>query len=193
DHIYELARVAELADTRADRLSGGEVQRVRFALAIAGNPELLVLDEPTVAMDVATRRSFWEAMHEWTDSGRTVLFATHYLEEADQFADRAVLMAHGRVVADGPVAEVKAGVGVRIIRVTVDARQAELAAMPGVADAELRGAVAVLRCSDSDAALRHLIARYPQAHSFEVRGAGLEEAFLALTGDDPHQLIGDAR
>ncbi|MCU1344802.1 MAG: putative transporter ATP-binding protein, partial [Acidimicrobiia bacterium] len=66
DHIYELARVAELADTRADRLSGGEVQRVRFALAIAGNPELLVLDEPTVAMDVATRRSFWEAMHEWT-------------------------------------------------------------------------------------------------------------------------------
>jgi len=194
DEVYEMARVTELTDTRADRLSGGEVQRVRFALAIAGNPHLLVLDEPTVAMDVATRRSFWEAMYEWTSSGRTVLFATHYLEEADQYADRAVLMAQGRVVADGAVAEVKAAVGLRVIRVTVEASIEQLSSLVGVVDAERRGDVATLRCHDSDAALRHLLRTFPNAHDIEVRGAGLEEAFLALTADTRQPAsIGDSQ
>jgi len=181
--VLEMARVTELAGSRADRLSGGQVQRVRFALSVAGNPQLLVLDEPTVAMDVATRRAFWAAMHDWTARGRTVLFATHYLEEADAYADRAVLLAHGRVVADGPTTEVKAAVGGRIVRATLaGASTGELGRLPGVTSAEQHGEAVTLRCSDSDAALRALLAGYPEARDIEVTGVGLEEAFLALTG-----------
>jgi ABC-2 type transport system ATP-binding protein len=183
--VLEMARVAEFADQRADRLSGGQTQRVRFALAIAGDPQLLVLDEPTVAMDVATRRGFWAVMHDWTSQGRTVLFATHYLEEADAFADRAILMAHGKVVADGPTAEVKASVGLRVVRATVrGAGDGELAALPGVTSVERRGDVITLRTRDSDQTLRALLVAYDQAHDLEVTGAGLEDAFLALTGND---------
>ena len=185
DEVVATARVGDIADSRADRLSGGQTQRVRFALAIAGNPDLLILDEPTVAMDVATRRAFWAAMREWTDRGRTVLFATHYLEEADAYADRVVLMAHGRIVADGSTAEIKAAVGGRTIRAVVPgAREAELAALPGVAEVQMRTDAVALRCTDSDRALRALLAEHPDVHDIEIVSAGLEDAFLALT-DDP--------
>jgi ABC-2 type transport system ATP-binding protein len=181
DEVLRMARVADIADQRADRISGGQTQRVRFALAVAGDPELLVLDEPTVAMDVSTRRSFWASMREWTDRGRTVLFATHYLEEADAYADRVVLMARGKVVADGPTSEVKSAVSGRIIRVTVAASNDDLAALPGVGNVERRGEVALLTCPDSDGALRALLSSYPDAKDIEITSAGLEEAFLALT------------
>ncbi len=102
------AGVAELAGRRCNKLSGGQQQRVRFAVAIVSDPDLLVLDEPTVGMDVATRRSFWHSMRHFSDAGRTVLFATHHLEEAQEFADRVVLMRSGRITADGSVAEVRA-------------------------------------------------------------------------------------
>src|SRR5215831_4563703 len=115
----ELTGMTALADQRTQKLSGGETQRVRFAVAIVANPKLLVLDEPTVAMDVEGRRSFWATMRELAAQGRTILFATHYLEEADAYADRAVLMAHGRVVADGPTTEIKAMVGRRTVRATL--------------------------------------------------------------------------
>ena len=191
DDVIATSRIADIVDQRADRLSGGQTQRVRFALAIAGNPQLLVLDEPTVAMDVATRRAFWAAMREWTGRGRTVLFATHYLEEADTYADRAVLMAAGRVVADGPTTEVKAAVGGRMIRATVpDADPDDLRLLPGVTSVELHGFVMILRCADSDAALRALLAGFPAARDIEVTGAGLEEAFLALTDtSDPREVL----
>ncbi|MDQ6784329.1 MAG: ABC transporter ATP-binding protein [Actinomycetota bacterium] len=185
DEIIDTAKVAEIADQRADRLSGGQTQRVRFAMAIAGNPDLLILDEPTVAMDVATRRAFWAAMRSWTDRGRTVMFATHYLEEADAYADRVVLMARGRIVADGSTSEIKAAVGGRTIRAVVpQASRPELSALPGVVDVELRGDLAALRSTDSDRTLRALLADHGDAHDIEVVSAGLEDAFLALT-DDP--------
>src|SRR4029078_7207626 len=100
DEVLDLTAISELAERRRQKLSGGETQRVRFAIALVSNPELLVLDEPTVAMDVEGRHGFWTTMREFALRGKTVLFATHYLEEADDYADRAVLMAHGRVVAD---------------------------------------------------------------------------------------------
>ncbi|MGI8752502.1 MAG: ABC transporter ATP-binding protein [Acidimicrobiales bacterium] len=185
DEVIDTAKVGEIADQRADRLSGGQTQRVRFALAIAGNPDLLILDEPTVAMDVATRRAFWSAMRTWTDRGRTVVFATHYLEEADAYADRVVLMAHGRIVADGSTAEIKAAVGGRTIRAVVPgARETDLEALPGVAEVQMRTDAVALRCTDSDRALRALLAEHPDAHDIEIVSAGLEDAFLALT-DDP--------
>lgn len=185
DEVLAAARVADLSGERADRLSGGQAQRVRFALAIAGDPALLVLDEPTVAMDVATRQGFWAAMRSWTARGRTVLFATHYLEEADAFADRAVLMASGRVVADGPTAELRASVTGRTIRATIpEVTEDALRALPHVSGVELRGDVALVRSADSDLTLRHLLGSFPGAREIEVTSGGLEDAFLALTASD---------
>jgi len=184
DEVLDLVGLRDIAGQRTEGLSGGQTQRVRFAMAVAGDPDLLVLDEPTVAMDVSARRAFWETMRSWTARGRTVVFATHYLEEADAFADRVVLMAHGRIVADGSTTEIKAAVGGRTVRATLPgAVAAELRRLPGVTDAELHGQTVILRCSDSDAALRALLTTYEQARDIEVSGAGLEEAFLALTGD----------
>jgi ABC-2 type transport system ATP-binding protein len=178
------AGVAELAGRRCNKISGGQQQRVRFAVAIVSDPDLLVLDEPTVGMDVASRRSFWHSMREFSDAGRTVLFATHYLEEAQEFADRVVLMRSGRITADGSVAEVRATVAGRTLRTVVaGARESALAALPGVTAVELRGDQATLACADSDTALRALLAAHPMAHDIEITAVGLEEAFLALTGD----------
>jgi ABC-2 type transport system ATP-binding protein len=184
DEVLDLTGIGEFADRRTQKLSGGETQRARFALALVSNPELLVLDEPTVAMDVESRHGFWIAMRAFASRGKTVLFATHYLEEADTYADRVVLMAHGRVVADGPPTEIKAMVGSRTIRATLPGADLDaLEALPGVTTADAHGEAIVLACSDSDGALRALLARYPDARDIEVEGAGLEEAFLRLTGD----------
>jgi ABC-2 type transport system ATP-binding protein len=180
----QLTGLADLADQRTQKLSGGETQRVRFAVALVANPKLLVLDEPTVAMDVESRRSFWATMRELAAHGRTVLFATHYLEEADAYADRAVLMAHGRVVADGPTNEIKARVGTRTIKATLPGADLEgLGALPGVNSVERRGEAVVLSCTDSDAAIRALLQVKPEARDIEIAAAGLEEAFVELTGD----------
>jgi ABC-2 type transport system ATP-binding protein len=185
DEVLELTGMAPLARRRTQKLSGGQSQRLRFALALVADPDLLVLDEPTVAMDVEARRSFWATMRRFTARGTTVVFATHYLEEADEFSDRVVLMAHGRIVADGPATEIKARVGMRTIRATLpDVSTAALAALPGVASADRHGAAVALACTDSDRGLRALLRAHPQARDIEITGAGLEEAFLEITGQD---------
>ncbi len=186
DEVMRLANITDIADRRTNKLSGGQTQRVRFAVALVSNPDLLVLDEPTVAMDVEARRDFWATMRTFTSSGKTVIFATHYLEEADAYADRIILMARGQIVADGPATEIKATVGLKTIRATLpDADLAELGALTGVASVDRHGELVVLRCKDSDAAIRALLARFSLAKDIEISGAGLEEAFLELTGDDP--------
>jgi len=184
DAALKLAGVEEFADRRTEKLSGGQVQRSRFALALVGDPELLVLDEPTAGMDVEARQAFWTTVRGLARESRTILFATHYLEEADLYADRVVLMARGRVVADGPPTEIKAMVGTRTIRATLpDVPLEQLEGLPGVASAERRGESVVLACTDSDAAIRALLARQPHARDIEIRGAALEEAFLELTAE----------
>jgi ABC-2 type transport system ATP-binding protein len=184
DEVMRITGIHDIADRRTDKLSGGQTQRVRAAIALVSNPSLLVLDEPTVAMDVEGRHTFWEAVRAFAQSGKTVLFATHYLEEADQYADRIILMAQGRVVADGPSNEIKATVGLRTIRATVPgADLAALATLPGVTSTDSRGEAVILSCQDSDAAIRALLSAYPGARDIEISGAGLEAAFLALTGD----------
>jgi ABC-2 type transport system ATP-binding protein len=180
----ELTGASAYADQRTNKLSGGQTQRVRSAVALVSDPELLVLDEPTAAMDVEGRHSFWSTMREFAARGKTILFATHYLEEADAYADRAVLMAHGRIVADGPTNEIKAMVGTRTIRATLpDVEVDALTALPGVSGVERRGESATLVCTDSDSAIRALLAAYPHARDIEIVAAGLEQAFLELTGD----------
>ena len=184
--VLELTGADAFAGQRTQKLSGGQTQRVRFALALVSDPRLLVLDEPTVAMDVESRHAFWTTMREFAERGRTVLFATHYLEEADDYADRAVLMAQGRVVADGPTNEIKAMVSSRTIRATLpEADLGALHALAGVSAAERRGRTVVLVCADSDRAIRALLEGWPQARDIEIEAAGLEQAFLALTADDP--------
>ena len=182
DDVLKRARVDDIANRRSEKLSGGQTQRVRFAMSLVPDPDVLVLDEPTVAMDVETRHAFWGSMRELARSGRTVLFATHYLDEADAFADRIVLISQGVIVADGPTTEIKATVGGRTIRATLpgaDATALEL--LPGVNKAEVRGDSVLLHCSDSDAAVRALLAGYPATRDLEISGADLEQAFLTLT------------
>ena len=130
ERVISMAGLEQAADQRAQKLSGGQTQRVRFAVALVGDPDLLVLDEPTVALDVEGRRDFWTLMREIAASGKTVLFATHYLEEADANADRVVLMAHGRVVADGPTTEIKSRVGMKTIRATLEDTTTDGAVVP---------------------------------------------------------------
>jgi ABC-2 type transport system ATP-binding protein len=185
DGVLELAGLADVADREAMRLSGGQTQRVRFAVALVSDPDLLVLDEPTAALDVAARHAFWETVRGFAQQGRTVLFATHFLEEADRFADRIVLMAGGRIVANGSATEIKSVVNVRTVRATLpDVPDAELAGLPGVVSTERHGASVTLRCNDSDRAVRALLDRYDSARDVEVVGAGIDEAFLHLTGSD---------
>jgi ABC-2 type transport system ATP-binding protein len=182
EETLELTGLSNIAAQRTQKLSGGQTQRVRFAVALVSNPRLLVLDEPTVAMDVEGRRSFWTTMREQAAQGRTILFATHYLEEADAYADRAVLMAHGMVVADGPPTEIKAMVGSRTIRATLPGVElGALERLEGVSGAERHGEAVVLACADSDAAIRALLAAHPDARDIEIAAAGLEQAFLQLT------------
>jgi ABC-2 type transport system ATP-binding protein len=179
--VLQRAGVTEFAKQRVGRLSGGQQQRVRFAIALVGEPDLLVLDEPTAALDVEGRRAFWAAMRAETAKGRTVVFATHYLEEADAYADRIVLLRAGRIVADGTAGEIRAVVSGRTIRATLPgADPSRLAALPGADQAEVRGDTVLLHCSDSDAALRALLAQTP-ARDVEVVARGLEDAFIALT------------
>jgi ABC-2 type transport system ATP-binding protein len=185
DDVLQLTGISDIADRRTQKLSGGQTQRVRFAVALVSNPDLLVLDEPTVAMDVEGRHGFWTTMRGFAERGKTVLFATHYLEEADLYADRAILMANGRVVADGPTNEIKAMVGLRTIRATLPhADLDELRALPGVTDVERRGEAVILSCADSDATIRALLAAHPEARDIEIATGGLEQAFLLLTGGD---------
>ena len=119
DEILDRAGLTAIAGRRAETLSGGEAQRVRFAFAIAGDPDLVFLDEPTVAMDVEGRRAFWDDMRRFAAEGRTVLFATHYLDEADHVADRILVLDRGRIVGDGSPATLKASVSERTVRFTL--------------------------------------------------------------------------
>jgi ABC-2 type transport system ATP-binding protein len=188
DAVLELAGATAFADQRTQKLSGGQTQRARAAVALVSNPELLVLDEPTAALDVGGRRAFWETMRGFAARGKTILFATHYLEEADNFADRIILIAQGRIVADGPTGQIKGMVGNRTIRATLPGVPvAALEQLEGVTGAERHGETVILVCGDSDAAIRALLAAHPGARDIEITGAGLEQAFLQLTDGDVAQ------
>jgi ABC-2 type transport system ATP-binding protein len=187
DEVLDRAGIREIAGRRVGKCSGGQQQRLRFAMALLPEPDLLILDEPTTGMDVEGRREFWSAIRADAERGRTVLFATHYLEEADAYADRIVLVSHGRVVADGTAAQIKAlSSGRRLTATWEDITTADAAALedlPGVEDVELRGDTVLIATKDSDAVARHLLTATP-AHDLQITSRGLEDAFLALTGDN---------
>ncbi|RAO62189.1 Polyamine-transporting ATPase [Micromonospora saelicesensis] len=179
--VLERAGITDIADRVVGRCSGGQQQRLRFALALLPDPDLMVLDEPTTGMDVEGRRDFWQALRRDARRGRTVIFATHYLDEADAYADRIVLVRQGRIVADGTTAEIKNLAAGRTVRATLPgADQAALAALPDVDAVEVRGDSVLVRTGDSDAVARHLLTR-TAARDVEITSRNLEDAFLALT------------
>jgi ABC-2 type transport system ATP-binding protein len=185
DEVLANAGITELADRRVGKCSGGEQQRLRFAMALLPDPALLLLDEPTTGMDVEGRRRFWSAIRRDAAQGRTVLFATHYLEEADQYADRIVLISSGKVVADGSGNEIRALASGRSVRATLAAdtdRLSALSSIPGagVDGVELRGETVIVHAKDSDAVARYLLTE-TDARDLEITSKGLEEAFLSLT------------
>lgn len=185
DEVLAAAGLTDLQDRRIQGCSGGEQQRVRFAMALVPDPELLVLDEPTTGMDVTARRAFWHAIRADAAQGRTVVFATHYLEEAESYADRVVLVRDGRVIADGTPAELGALTSGRVVKATLaDADPAGLRELPGVTELEVSGHQVTLVTTSSDAVVRHLLTR-TSAHDVVVTGRSLEDTFVALTSDTP--------
>ncbi|MFI2199740.1 ATP-binding cassette domain-containing protein [Streptomyces sp. NPDC020192] len=177
----ELAGIADLAGRRVNRLSGGQVQRVRFALALAGDPALLVLDEPTAALDVEARHAFWDSMRAYARRGHTVLFSTHYLEEADAHADRIVIIDRGRITAEGTGEELRRAAGGNLVSLDLAGRDPEgLALLPGVRSVQIDGDRARLRTDDSDATVVAL-AELGAIRGLEVTPASLDDAFLELT------------
>ncbi|MFI5767461.1 ABC transporter ATP-binding protein [Streptomyces sp. NPDC051658] len=176
-----LAGVTGYANRRIDKLSGGQTQRVRFAVALAGNPELIVLDEPTAALDVEARRTFWDSMRAYARRGNTVLFSTHYLEEADENADRIVVIDRGRIVADGTGDTIRGSAGSSLVSFDLaGGPTGGLQLLPGVVAVEVSGDRALLHTDDSDATVREL-ARLDAIRNLQVSRATLEDAFLSLT------------
>lgn len=194
DDVLRVADLERIATRRTSDLSGGQGQRLRFACALVTGARLLVLDEPTAALDVDARASFWAAVRAVAESGTTVIFATHHLEEADTQADRVVMMAAGRIVADGPPAELRAQIRARTISALLDRPDPSvLAELPGVSTADVDGHAITLRCDDADRALRELLGAYSDAREIEVRSAGLDEVFARLTrAGEPTGLTGEA-
>ena len=183
------AGVTDFASRIVKKCSGGQQQRLRFAMALVSDPALLILDEPTTGMDVEGRRSFWEAIHADAERGRTIVFATHYLEEADAFADRIILMRHGRIIADGTAAQIRTSVSGRTLRATLTCEPerlrgalADLQTREQVRDIEILGNTLTLSSTDTDTVAELLLSDH-LAKDLEITSRGLEDAFVALTGD----------
>ncbi|GAA1980666.1 ABC transporter ATP-binding protein [Nocardiopsis rhodophaea] len=178
------AGVSDLRHRKVAECSGGEQQRLRFAIALLSRPDFLVLDEPTAGMDVAARREFWAAVREDAERGMTIMFATHYMEEADQFADRVVMIDRGTVVADGSASSIRAATSGRTVSALLSPDEAAaLSASPGVRSCTARGDRHYFDCADSDALLRVLV-NETSAAEIEVAPRSLEEAFMAITHQD---------
>jgi ABC-2 type transport system ATP-binding protein len=192
----ELVRAAALQgieERMFGELSGGQRQRVLFALALAGDPDLIFLDEPTVGLDIESRRGMWAQIRSLAERGKTVLLTTHYLEEADALAHRIIVISNGRVVCEGTPAEVKslgsasagksASRSLKIIRCATSLTEAKLLAMAGVTAVEADGALTAITSAQPEATLRELLALDQTLHSIEVKSPALEDAFLALTAE----------
>ena len=179
--VVEGAALQGLENRLFGELSGGQKQRVLFALAICGNPDLLVLDEPTVGLDVESRRTMWGQIRRYRESGRSVLLTTHYLEEADALSTRVAVIDHGRIIAEGSPAEIKARAAGKRVRFVTSLPADAILAIPHVTSMSANGDGIDVLTPDAEAVTRELLRRDPSLSSLEVASAGLEEAFLALT------------
>lgn len=193
--LIERWELAPFAGTKVGKCSGGQRQRLRFALAMLPKPDVLILDEPTTGLDVEARRHFWQVMGEEADAGRTIIFATHYIEEADSFARRVVLVSGGQIVADGTITEIRASMSGSTVRVTLDDPTGltdGLHAFPGVTDVTVQGQQLIMHTDQPDDLARHLLTR-TDAHGLLISTTTLEDAFVQLTGsNDPRDNSDDS-
>ncbi|MGL4831847.1 MAG: ATP-binding cassette domain-containing protein [Propionibacteriaceae bacterium] len=184
-HPLSLARVRDQAElgtiweSTISKLSGGQRQRVRLGLVLLADPQLIILDEPTVGIDVEGRRAFWATMRDFADDGRTIIFATHYLDEADEFANRVVMLSHGGIVADGSSTQIKQALGGRKVSFNATIER-DWSSLPGVTAIEVRGSRTIIRTAHSDHCLRALLG-YPDVGELEVATPSLDDAFVELT------------
>jgi ABC-2 type transport system ATP-binding protein len=181
--VLAAAGLEKLRDRKYGELSGGQKQRVLFALAICGNPDLLLLDEPTVGLDVEARRMLWDEIRQLVRRGKTVLLTTHYLQEADALADRIAVIHQGEIIAEGTSAEIKAKTSGKRIRCITSLGVASLRQMPGVTEVREDREAVEIHASEAEPIVRELLARDTSLSGLEIASAGLEEAFLALTQD----------
>lgn len=185
NEVMERTGLTRIAKRRVGKCSGGEQQRIKFALALLPDPDVLILDEPTAGMDVMARREFWSTMRSEATQGRTVIFATHYLEEAQNFAERTILMSQGKIVADGATAELRQLISGRTLSASFHSEdQGEQAATfdQSVQITERNGSRFAFQCQNSDLFAAALLGEY-QAYDLEISSPSLEDAFIQLTKD----------
>jgi ABC-2 type transport system ATP-binding protein len=181
-----VAGLESVADRLFGELSGGQKQRVLFALAICGNPDLLILDEPTVGLDVESRHGLWERIRDLVARGKTIILATHYLEEADALSDQIVVINHGLIVTQGTPREIKSSIGGKLIRCVTSLTPAEVQLLAGVVNVRESRGVMEIRAINPDDAIRQLLQRDPGLSGIEVTSTSLDDAFLALTRPQPN-------
>lgn len=192
NQVVTQTQLEPILKRRISKCSGGEQQRVKFALALLCDPDLLILDEPTAGMDVNARREFWNTMQQDARSGRTIIFATHYLEEAEAFAQRTVLVAHGKIIADGPTDHIRAiasgrEVSASLAADTIDAAVTAIRQQPGTIKVDVNGTRLKVTTQDSDALAKTLLVDLG-ATDLEISSPSLESAFVNLTsGNVPLQ------
>jgi ABC-2 type transport system ATP-binding protein len=179
-----LGDIADIQHRKFGDLSGGQKQRVLFALALCGDPDVIFLDEPTVGLDVEARRILWQEIRKLIARGKTILLTTHYLQEADELADRVVVINKGNVIAEGTPAEIKAKTAGRKIRCITRLDVSTLRALPGVLDVRQDREAVEIQASEAEPLVRELLNRDTQLSGLEVTSAGLEDAFIALTSED---------
>jgi ABC-2 type transport system ATP-binding protein len=182
--VLASAGLEKLVDRKFGDLSGGQRQRVLFALAICGDPDLLLLDEPTVGLDVEARRALWDEIRNLVERGKTILLTTHYLEEADALADRIAVINQGTIIAEGTPAQIKTQTSGKRIRCITSVGVATLRQISGVTEVREDREAVEIHAIEAEPVVRELLARDPRLSGLEITSAGLEEAFLALTQDN---------
>jgi ABC-2 type transport system ATP-binding protein len=185
--IVRIAKLEGLEDRMFGKLSGGQKQRVLFGLALCGNPDLLFLDEPTVGMDIESRRGLWDQVRALSAAGKAVLLTTHYLEEADLLASRIIVMNKGKIVCEGTPAEIKHRVSGRRIRCITQLDPEFISTLPTVSDVQQDREAIVITAEHPEIVVREMLLRDETLHSLEISAAALEDAFIALTHTEARQ------
>jgi ABC-2 type transport system ATP-binding protein len=189
----DLAGVTDLLKRPYGKLSGGQQRRVQFALALCGRPQLLFLDEPTVGMDIDARQKLWSAIRRLIAEGCAVLLTTHYLEEAEALADRVCVMAHGKMIHEGTVDELRARVALKRIRCVTATTAEKIRAWADITEVREEGARLHITTAEAESVVRRLLDADPQLSELEVQRAGLAEAFTELTRDAEEASTTDQR
>ncbi len=183
NQIIEVTGLAEINNHLFGTLSGGQKQRVAFALAICGDPAVLFLDEPTSGLDIAARHSLWTQIRQFAEAGKTIIFSTHYLEEADTLADRIIVLNHGQIIADGPPSHIKNQFAYHRIQCQTSLSSNQLREIPGVIRVTDEGRLKQITANEAESVVRFLLNSDQQLSDLEVTNIGLDAAFLMLTQD----------